>query len=308
MTKKVRRAAASAKKAVAEEAKEALEDVTEVAENVTESSKDVVKKVTKEISGKKCCRSKKNVRNWFIVIVFVALVFFAYSALTKSVPAVSGLFGGIVSGDTVDASDERQWGYAVGSIIGEQVVQMLEQAPGADEMDMKMFVRGIEDAVLAVEKPLLSQEQVQELLEGRMQMEQDKMIEVAQKNSAASDAFVQEYAQKGGVQKLEGGTLYSVITQGAGARVGTRDAQIHYTGKHIDGTEFDSSRDGEPIVLKADTVVPGFGEAIKAMRVGDKWEIVIPADQAYGEQGMPLAGIEPNEALVFELEIIDLDR
>ncbi len=310
MTKKktTRRATAAAKEEVAKAKIEATDVLKENAvDDMAKDTKSAAHMATK--TAKRCCGAKR--RSWIIVLVIIAALVVGYQYVAKNTTLLSGVMGGIHVGEKVDATDAKQWGYAVGAIIGKQVMQMVEQAPGREDMDMSMFMRGLNDAVRKVEKPLLSEEQVQSLLEDRMQMEQDKLVAEAKANKEKSDAFVADYAKKDGVKKLDGGTLYSVKKSGTGARVGDRDVQVRYVGKHISGKEFDSSqRNGndKPAVLNAKQTVPGFGAALRAMRVGDKWEVVIPADQAYGEQGVPPAGIAPNEALVFEVEVVGLDQ
>lgn len=328
MTKKkhVRRADAAAKKALDTAKDEAVEAATDIKETVTDAAQEAVgtatdtaKKAAETVrkkAARHACPLSKNARRWLVVALVVAAAVFGYKYVTQNnvsgVGAVRSMLAGMPApGNDVDARDAKQWGYAAGSLIGQQVVQMLAQAPGKDEMDMDMFVRGLTDVVTESKSPLLTENQVRSLLEARIQMEQDKLVAKAKENKAKSDAFVEEFAKKDGVKKLEGGTLYKAENVGTGARVGERAAKVHYRGMHINGEEFDNSRKGdsdEPVTFSADMVVPGVGAALRNMRVGDKWTIVIPADQAYGEQGMQFAGIEPNEALIFEIEIVGLDK
>ncbi len=304
--KTLRRAAATVKEEIAKAKADATatveSGVSDAAQTATDA-KSAARKATKQV--KRCCGATK--RGWITVLVLAIALLIGYQYVVKNTTLLSGMN----VGEKVDATDTKQWGYAVGAIIGKQVLQMMDQVPGHEDMDTAMFVRGLNDTVRKVEKPLLSEEQVQSLLEDRMQIEREKLVAKGKENKKKSNAFVAEYAKKEGVKKLDGGTLYRVEKKGSGALVGDHNVKIHYTGKHINGEEFDSSRrngNKEPAVLNAKLTVPGFGAALKSMHVGDKWEIVIPADQAYGEQGMPPANIEPNEALVFEVEVIGLDK
>ena len=81
---------------------------------------------------------------------------------------------------------------------------------------------------------------------------------------------------------------------------------LNYTGSLIDGTEFDSSiKRGQPVVFPVNGVIKGLSEALQLMPVGSKWQLFLPSEIAYGEQGAG-AQIAPNAVLVFELEILGI--
>lgn len=208
----------------------------------------------------------------------------------------------------VDAADAQQWGYAAGATIGQNVSALLETGvPNVEAMDRAAFLRGLEDAITG-RAAWMSKEQVEEVLAGQQAIEQERQRMEAAANKAAGEAFMKEYATREGVTALPGGTLYRTVTAGTGPVVGTATAMVHYTGTLPDGTEFDSSRThgDEPVPLSADFVVPGFGEALAKMHVGDTWEIVIPGDQGYGPAGAPGSPIGPDQTLVFTVEVVKL--
>ena len=119
--------------------------------------------------------------------------------------------------------------------------------------------------------------------------------------------YLEENKAKDGVQVSETGLQYRVIESGDGATPGAEDfVTVHYSGCLIDGTEFDSSyKRGEPISFPANGVIPGWVEALQMMKVGDKYELTIPSDLAYGDQG---AGgvIPPKATLIFQVELLDV--
>ena len=83
--------------------------------------------------------------------------------------------------------------------------------------------------------------------------------------------------------------------------------RVHYHGTLVDGTVFDSSVDrGEPVKLPVGAVIPGWTEALQLMKEGDKWQLFVPSELGYREEGSPPA-IGPNATLIFEVELISID-
>lgn len=109
------------------------------------------------------------------------------------------------------------------------------------------------------------------------------------------------------MSSTESGLQFSVITQGEGPIPSRQDrVRVHYTGKLIDGSVFDSSvARGEPAEFPVSGVIPGWIEALTLMPVGSKWELVIPQNLAYGERGAG-ASIPPFSTLIFEVELLEI--
>ena len=128
----------------------------------------------------------------------------------------------------------------------------------------------------------------------------------AEANLEKGQKFLAENAKKEGVKELVDGIQYKVIKEGNGAKPAETDVvKVHYKGTLIDGTEFDSSiKRGEPAEFPLNRVISGWTKSLKEMPVGSKWEIYIPADQAYGQRGSGPIG--PNETLIFEVELLDI--
>jgi len=120
------------------------------------------------------------------------------------------------------------------------------------------------------------------------------------------EAFLNENKQNEDVQVTESGLQYKVITEGTGAVPKDGDkVKVHYTGKLIDGTVFDSSLErGTPAEFYTNQVIPGWTEALKMMPIGSKWELVIPADLGYGDRGT--GPIPAGATLLFEVELLDI--
>lgn len=137
-----------------------------------------------------------------------------------------------------------------------------------------------------------------------------KMMVRQEKDAAANkkrgEEFLAANLKMDGVKTLPGGVQYKVIKAGDGKKPGDADTvQCNYRGMLVDGKVFDASQPGKPASFKVSQVIPGWQVALKEMPVGSKWQLVIPADKAYGERG---AGnvIGPNETLVFEVELVGI--
>lgn len=139
-------------------------------------------------------------------------------------------------------------------------------------------------------------------LEAEMQAEAAKQGEVNRKNG---EAFLSENAKREGIKVTESGLQYEVLESGKGDSPKASDnVEVHYTGKLIDGTVFDSSVErGVPASFGVTQVIPGWVEALQLMHEGDKWRLYIPSDLAYGPNG---AGgvIGPNITLIFDVELL----
>lgn len=139
-------------------------------------------------------------------------------------------------------------------------------------------------------------------LEAEMQAEVAKQGEVNRKNG---EAFLTENAKREGIKVTESGLQYEVLESGKGDSPKVSDnVEVHYTGKLIDGTVFDSSVErGVPASFGVTQVIPGWVEALQLMHEGDKWRLYIPSDLAYGPNG---AGgvIGPNMTLIFDVELL----
>lgn len=135
-------------------------------------------------------------------------------------------------------------------------------------------------------------------------------VQNPERNLAASTAWLEENANKEGVQTLPSGLQYKVLSSGGsdGASPEATDTvKVHYAGTLTNGTKFDSSYDrGEPIEFPLNRVIAGWTEGVQLMREGDKYQFFIPPDLGYGESGTPGGPIGPNEALVFEVELIEV--
>ena len=203
-----------------------------------------------------------------------------------------------------DATYAKHVSYMLGLNIGSDLKE--NQVP----IDLQTLVAGITDG-LSGAKPRLSEAQ---LTACRDRFGQEMRVRAAARVQEAGDRnakqaaeFLANNANQPGVQTSPSGLQYKVLAQGTGATPGLTDkVRFHYRGTLIDGTEFDSSMGREPAEMAVNDVIPGWAEALQKMRVGDKWQLVVPADLAYGIQGRPGTPIEPNSLLIFEVELLGI--
>lgn len=137
----------------------------------------------------------------------------------------------------------------------------------------------------------------------------DAKISAPPAQSDPGEAFLAENAKKEGVKTTPSGLQYKIMKSGAGETPKPTDTvKVHYHGTLINGTVFDSSvQRGEPITFPVTGVIPGWVEALQMMKVGDKWQLFIPARLAYGNNS-PTPAIPPNSPLIFEVELLGIEK
>jgi FKBP-type peptidyl-prolyl cis-trans isomerase FkpA len=122
------------------------------------------------------------------------------------------------------------------------------------------------------------------------------------------EKFLAENKSKEGVKTTASGLQYKITKEGAGKSPAATDrVLVHYEGKLLDGTVFDSSiKRGEPIAFPLNRVIPGWTEGLQLIKEGGKAILYIPSKLAYGPGGTPGGPIGPNETLIFEVELIKI--
>ncbi len=176
---------------------------------------------------------------------------------------------------------------------------------GGDSLDLESILIGIQDVFLNRELKCDEQEASMTV---QVYMQQ-AMEQKAAKMKAEGISFLAENRLKEGVKETASGLQYKVITTGRGKAPTANDqVTVHYTGKLIDGTQFDSSVErGEPATFGVSEVIRGWTEAIQLMHEGDKWMLYIPSELGYGERGAGGGQIPPHAVLIFEVELIKVN-
>ena len=193
--------------------------------------------------------------------------------------------------------------YALGMSMGHNFM-----GSGIKELNVQDFANGVA-AVYEGKKPEMTYEQAKQTVqEFFMQLEkemQEANQKAAKQNREIGEAFLSENAKREGVKTTASGLQYEVLESGNGAQPTANDrVEVHYTGKLIDGTVFDSSVErGVPATFGVTQVIPGWVEALQLMHEGDQWRLYIPSDLAYGPNG---AGglIGPDTTLIFDIQLL----
>jgi FKBP-type peptidyl-prolyl cis-trans isomerase len=168
------------------------------------------------------------------------------------------------------------------------------------DLDPELFAQGVRDA-LGGKAPRLTDLQVQEAIQAFQQ-------EAIAKRAKEGELWLAENKKKPGVVTLPSGLQYKVLKEGTGKIPKATDTvTVNYEGRLTDATVFDSSaKAGQPVSFQVGGVIPGFREALLAMKAGAKWQLYIPAPLAYGPTPPPGSRIPPNSPLVFDLELLEV--
>jgi len=206
-------------------------------------------------------------------------------------------------GKTMLKTTKDKVSYSIGVQIGKNL------NAGKYDIDTKIMYEALKDAytngkLLMTEEEIgQTMQQVSAEMAAKQEEEAKKAGEDARKKG---EAFLAENKKKPGVITTASGLQYIVLKEGTGATPkADQTVTAHYTGTLLDGKKFDSSVDrGQPLEIKANSVIRGWTEALELMKVGAKWKLFIPADLGYGDRGAPGGVIGPGETLIFEIELL----
>ena len=197
-----------------------------------------------------------------------------------------------------------QVGYSFGYLMGRSNAETLK------DIDIEAFIAGLKMATRDQAASLSDEEMSRVLTQFKKQAEAKQLIElkkVADNNAKIGEAFLNTNAKKAGVQVTKSGLQYQVLQAGSGkSPKATSTVKVHYEGRLIDGTVFDSSiaRD-QAAEFQVSQVIQGWTEGLQLMKVGAKYRFFIPAALAYGQIGSGDA-IEPNSTLIFDVQLLEI--
>lgn len=231
---------------------------------------------------------------------------FASTAFAATTPTTSVANSRYVPNTSISTNSEAldQVSYSLGYLMGES------NKDNVDDLRLDAFFQGFRDAYLA-KNPSIDKAQMQNVLldyQKRKEAEYAKQIEAnAADNLAKQQAFMQDNAKKRAVTTTASGLQYQILTNGTGKRPKATDrVKVHYEGRLLDGTVFDSSyKRGEPAVFPLNQVIKGWTEGLQLMQAGSKYRLFVPASLAYGAAGN--SDIEPNSLLIFDVELLEIN-
>ncbi|PHQ65124.1 MAG: hypothetical protein COB99_05815 [Sulfurimonas sp.] len=229
--------------------------------------------------------------------------------MLKILPAIIGCLGLIatssMSANTLKSQEEKA-SYVIGVQLGKQLMISKE------DINLEAIKLGMKD-VFSGTKPRLSNNEMRiamlDYQKSKQRRELSMMKKFSTHNKKEGLEFLAKNKKKSGVKTLKSGLQYKVLKSGNGKVFpkSTDTVVTHYHGTLIDGTVFDSSVErGEPVSFPVNAVIKGWTEALQKMKVGDKWQLVIPSTLAYGKQGTP-PKIGPDATLIFDVELLKIN-
>ncbi len=233
------------------------------------------------------------------------LAFVSFAALLTAVPATAE--------DAAKTPDKE---------VFEAIGVMFAQGSGLSRMnfsesEIAHILAGIQRGIKLKEMPedvRNLQPAIQSIMRSKMEAARKADAEVSAKAAAANKAKAAKYfasiEKQEGIQKDASGFYYEILKEGTGASPTMADTvQLHYHGTLIDGTVFDSSRErGQPASFPMRGVIKGFSGGLTKCKVGGKIRIYIPSELGYGDSPRPGGKIKPGDALIFECELLEIQK
>ena len=227
---------------------------------------------------------------------------FILAACSQNSPTNEQTASGTQNSPTTVGNISQQASYIFGMQAGYSLKEMKDQGV---EIDLDKFKEALQTTYDG-KQPKINEQQAQEIIitfmTEQQQKIQAKLTEEGKTHLAKGEAFLKDNANKEGIKTTPSGLQYKVNKEGTGKQPKATDmVSVEYTGKLLDGTEFDSSQ-GNPRIFPANGVIKGWQEGLQLMKEGSEYTFYIPANLAYGEEGT--GKIPPNAALIFDVKLI----
>ncbi len=191
-------------------------------------------------------------------------------------------------------TDNQRFSYALGLDFGTYLKKL------GHEFDLATIQQAIKDGYTPDAKPLMTQQEAE-------QAQKDLFQAMLTERKEAAKKFLEENKSKEGIQTTASGLQYKIVKDGQGDKPTVSDTvKVHYQGTLMDGTEFDSSYSrNEPARFQVKQVIPGWIEGLQLMTPGSTFELYVPPELGYGDQGAPPV-IPPGALLKFKVELLEV--
>ena len=232
---------------------------------------------------------------------------------------LKGVKDGVMADD-----DKKKVAYYMGILMGmqsnQQMLQGIERQVFANdstkELSRKNYLAGLvagvkgEPAAIVIDgKPITVEEAYKYAMAAMDSLTKVNLERQYGQEKKASEDYIAKLAKQKDIKKLDSGVLYKVLKEGTGSiPADTATVVVKYEGRLINDTVFDTSanQEGGVATFPVKRVIPGFAAALTHMPVGSEWEITIPWNLAYGEQGQPQGGIPPFSTLIFKVTLVEI--
>lgn len=226
---------------------------------------------------------------------------------TKVTPAVETTPAAKITPAATMTPEElkKELSYFLGYQSGKQISSIPTLTK--DDVDMAELIKGLNAALDGAEMP--DRAKMEPILQAFQKTIETRIEAKAKANLEVSKKFMEENGKKEGIVTTKSGLQYKIAKKGEGKVYNEKEYKeplfkLQYTGKLIDGREFDSSK-GQSVEFPLQ-LIPGFTEALSLMPVGSEWTVYIPAELAYKEEAPQGTIIEPNSPLVFDIKLEDI--
>jgi FKBP-type peptidyl-prolyl cis-trans isomerase FklB len=211
------------------------------------------------------------------------------------------------SRDGVEMQNSDKASYAIGFDVGRTMKSQF------GEMNIELVRKGFDDAI-NLKDPILPVDEINQILQVLLKMSQAQYKTAVEQQIAAnqkeSDLFLRKNKDQPDIKVMQCGLQYKVLQIGNGPSPTVNDTvTIHYRGSLMDGTVFGSTYEKKmPSTFPLAKCLTGWKEALKKMKVGDKWQLFIPPVLAYGDTGNQQLGVQAGSAVIFEIELLSINK
>ena len=198
---------------------------------------------------------------------------------------------------------------AVGKINRQRFEGYFKDLDALPLIDIKMVERGFADGLNKLDIEVLKNEDRKKIMAAFEVEMNKKYAKITEQFKAAGEGFLAMNKTKPGIMTTASGLQYQVVKAGKGAHpTATSSVKVHYQGSIPEGGIFDSSIGREPVTFVLNQVIPGWTEGIQLMNIGSKYKFFIPQELAYGGNPPPNTIIKPYSPLIFEVELISIEK